>query len=112
MTNIGKNQELKLSTRLQAKFIIFTLFMKLIDKVNTLIEQLSYNPLYDDEPDIDIGELIDVLKILKHKVYCLECSKEHEMTCITCSLERHITELEYKIDELERLIKKANNLKK
>lgn len=81
--------------------------MKLIDKVNNLIDKLSYNPLYDDEPDIDIGELVDVLKILKHKIYCLKCSKEHNITCISCSIELHLLELDKKMDEIETLIKKT-----
>lgn len=80
--------------------------MKLLDKINYFIDKLSYNPLCEEEPDIDVHELVDVLKILKYKVYCLKCSKEHDFTCINCSIEQHLVELEDRVYELEKFIKK------
>lgn len=78
--------------------------MTLLDKVNSLIDQLGYNPLYDEEPDIDIGELVEVLTLLKNKVYCLNCSREHRVSCLPCSIDSQIVEINYKINELERLL--------
>lgn len=51
----------------------------------------------EDFVSIDFQEVVYLLEILKNKIYCVNCGREHSFSCTLCTIEEKIQQLKMKL---------------